>query len=64
MATEKAAEEKLAAAKETILETSSQLVDSAKQTAHDASVKAVEIEKSAEHSLGAAAKIGKSFLFF
>ncbi len=37
------------------------MTESAKQTAHDASVKAVELEKSAEHKLAEAEKQGKYF---
>jgi hypothetical protein len=37
------------------------LVDSVKETAHDISVKAKELEKSAEHKLEEAEKRGKNF---
>lgn len=42
-------------------EKSSELADSAKQTAHDASVKAQEVKESAGEKLEAAGKTGKSF---
>jgi hypothetical protein len=37
------------------------LVESGKHAAHDASVKAVELEKSAEHKLAEVEKSGKYF---
>ncbi len=37
------------------------MVDSVKETAHDISVKAKELEKSAEHKLEEAEKRGKNF---
>lgn len=46
-----------------ILEKTSELVESVKQTAHDAGVKAQELEKSAEASLLQAEKAGKHFIF-
>ena len=42
-------------------EKSSELADSAKQTAHDAGVKAQEVKESTGEKLEAAGKTGKSF---
>ena len=41
------------------LEKTNELAESVKQTAHDVSVKAVELEKSAENKLAEAANFGK-----
>jgi hypothetical protein len=46
------------------LEKSSELVDSAKQTAHEASVKAQELKESAGEKLETARKMSKYFLRF
>jgi hypothetical protein len=79
VAGEKVVEEKLAAAKETVLgklqtndfalflflslEKSSEVVDSAKQAAHDVSVKAHEIKESAGEKLESAEKAGRNIFF-
>jgi dGTP triphosphohydrolase len=46
------------------LEKTNELIENAKQVAHDVSEKAQEIEKSAEHNLAEAEKIGRNFLIF
>ncbi|CAF3920407.1 unnamed protein product, partial [Rotaria sp. Silwood1] len=59
IAGEKAAEEKLAAAKHTVLEKSSELVHSAKHAAHDANVKAHELGHTVEQKVESAEKIAE-----